>query len=622
MFILTCARTTYLSGYKYQEEFEKDYIPIFTFKVGDILIKKLICLEHGENTVCILYKIENKGKKALLTLTPVVNFKDFHTMTTNHNFEVKQEIKERKVRLEIDGNARSPVYIYVSEGEYVQHINDKFGNMFYKEEESRGFYPEEDHAVPGSYEIDVPENAESEISFICSLEENIEETDVRKVINREKERVDELWQNVGIMDTATFRDFVIAADNFVVYRPSFGLHTIIAGYPWFLDWGRDSLISFEGLLLVTKRFDIAKEVLLTIVKDIKFGLIPNGYSGHDNRPLYNSIDSSLLLFEAAQKYLEYTEDYKFIEEQIYEKLIAVYENYRDGIDFDDNNIYLDADYLISAGTENTQNTWMDAKINKVPVTPRNGKAVEINAMWYNSLKILEGLSNKFGKKKIAKEAKELAEKCKESFKQKFYIAKRKSLYDVVGVNPSQEQGFASSLPLAREGTQMSNASESDSKIRPNQLFALSLSFPIIEPSSDMGRQIFDTVTKKLLNKYGLKTLAKGEKGYIDTYEGDAFRRDSSYHQGVTWPWLLGLYYNALQNMIKVEENKSTKKELENKLEKFILDVKSTFTMAFYNDDLVGSISEIYDSKTPYLPKGAPAQAWSVAEVFRIIYGKN
>jgi len=622
MFILTCARTTYLSGYKYQEEFEKDYIPIFTFKVGDILIKKLICLEHGENTVCILYKIENKGKKALLTLTPVVNFKDFHTMTTNHNFEVKQEIKERKVRLEIDGNARSPVYIYVSEGEYVQHINDKFGNMFYKEEESRGFYPEEDHAVPGSYEIDVPENAESEISFICSLEENIEETDVRKVINREKERVDELWQNVGIMDTATFRDFVIAADNFVVYRPSFGLHTIIAGYPWFLDWGRDSLISFEGLLLVTKRFDIAKEVLLTIVKDIKFGLIPNGYSGHDNRPLYNSIDSSLLLFEAVQKYLEYTEDYKFIEEQIYEKLIAVYENYRDGIDFDDNNIYLDADYLISAGTENTQNTWMDAKINKVPVTPRNGKAVEINAMWYNSLKILEGLSNKFGKKKIAKEAKELAEKCKESFKQKFYIAKRKSLYDVVGVNPSQEQGFASSLPLAREGTQMSNASESDSKIRPNQLFALSLSFPIIEPSSDMGRQIFDTVTKKLLNKYGLKTLAKGEKGYIDTYEGDAFRRDSSYHQGVTWPWLLGLYYNALQNMIKVEENKSTKKELENKLEKFILDVKSTFTMAFYNDDLVGSISEIYDSKTPYLPKGAPAQAWSVAEVFRIIYGKN
>ena len=592
-------------GYKYQEEFEKDYIPIFTYKVEDILIKKLICMEHGKNTVCILYKIENKGKKAKLTITPVVNFRDFHAMSTNHNFEVKQEVKERKVRLEVDGNSRTPIYIYASDGEYSQHINDKFNNMFYIEEENRGFFPEEDHSVPGSYEIEVPENSEREISFVCSLEENIEEIDARKVINREIERINEILYDTKLADIKQditnmtkeelkrlnlLRDFIIAADNFVVYRPNFGLHTIIAGYPWFLDWGRDSLISIEGLLLLTKRFDIAKEVLLTIVRDIKFGLVPNGYSEYNNEPIYNSVDSSLLLFEAVYQYLEYTEDYKFIEEEIYEKLEAVCENYRDGIDFNDNNIYLDKDYLISAGTPNTQNTWMDAEAGGFPVTPRNGKAVEINAMWYNSLKILEELSIKFGKKKTAKEAKELAEKCKISFEQKFYTAKRKSLYDVLG----------------------------DNKIRPNQLFALGLSFPVLEPNSDMAHQIFDTVTKKLLNKYGLKTLAKGEKGYIDTYEGDAFRRDSSYHQGITWPWLLGEYYNALRNMIKAEKNRTAKKELEKKLEAFDQSVKDTFAKAIYEDDMLGSISEIYDSKNPQLPKGAPVQAWSVAEVFRII----
>ncbi|MDO5555337.1 MAG: amylo-alpha-1,6-glucosidase [Clostridia bacterium] len=592
-------------GFKYQTEFQKEYIPMFTYKIKDITIKKLICMEYGKNTVCILYKINNPGKSFKFTLSPVMNFRDFHTMTTNHEFNLKQTVKGKKVKVEIDNNSNNPVYMNVSDGKYIEHYNDTFKNMYYMEEEKRGFFPEENLVVPGRYEISIPAESQKELSFICSLEENIEEINVKKVINKEIIRINELMYKTGLLQENQdiellskkeiekrnlLRDFCIALDNFVVYRPSFALHTVIAGYPWFLDWGRDSLIAFEGLLLATKRFEIAKEVLLTIIRDTKFGLVPNGYSGYDNRPLYNSVDSSLLLFEAVYKYLKYTGDYKFVQKNIYEKLVIIIDNYTKGIDLDDNNIFLDTDGLISAGTENTQNTWMDAKYGAYCFTPRNGKAVEVNSMWYNSLKILEELSNKFGKRKEAKKYKQLAEQCKESFEKEFYNEKKKSLYDVIG----------------------------DSKTRPNQLFATSLTYPVLEPNGQIAEEMFETVTKKLLNKYGLKTLAKGEHGYIDIYEGDGFKRDSSYHQGITWPWLLGLYYDTINNKIKTEKDKIKKKELEIKKQEFIESVRKTFVKEMYERGAIGTIAEIYDSKTPNLPKGAIAQAWSVAQIFKII----
>ena len=592
-------------GFKYQEEFEKDYIPIFTYKIKDITIKKLICMEYGKNTICILYKIDNPGNTAKFTLSPVMNFRDFHTMTTNHEFSIKQNIKGKKVKVEIDNNSSNPIYMHISDGTYIEHYNDTFNNMYYIEEENRGFFPEENLCVPGRYEINIPAESQKEIAFICSLEENIEEINVKKVINKEIIRINELMYKTGLLEEKQdieklskeeiekrnlLRNFVIATDNFIVYRPSFALHTIIAGYPWFLDWGRDSLIAFEGLLLVTKRFDIARDVLLTLTRDIKFGLVPNGYSGYDNRPLYNSVDSSLLLFEAVYKYLQYTGDYKFIENNIYEKLVLIIDNYIKGIDLDDNNIFFDIDGLISSGTENTQNTWMDAKYGNHAFTPRNGKAVEVNAMWYNSLKILDELSNKFGKRKQAGKYKELAKNTKESFEKQFYNKKKKCLYDVIG----------------------------DAKIRPNQLFATSLSYPVLEPNGKIAEEMFETVTKKLLNKYGLKTLAKGEKDYIDVYEGDGFKRDSSYHQGITWPWLLGLYYNTINNKIKYQKDRTKRKELEQRRKEFVENVRKTFVKDMFERGAIGSISEIYDSKAPYLPKGTMAQGWSVAEVFRII----
>ena len=236
---------------------------------------------------------------------------------------------------------------------------------------------------------------------------------------------------------------------------------------------------------------------------------------------------------------------------------------------------------------------MDAKYDGVAITPRSGKVVEVNSLWFNANMIMSELSKKFGDNTNSKKYKNIADNCKKSFNEKFYNLKRKCLYDVIG----------------------------DSKIRPNQLFALSLTYPVIEPNSEEAKNIINVVEKKLLNAYGLKTLAKGEENYVEIYEGDGKKRDYSYHQGITWPWLLGLYYNALKNMLKEAKKKDDKKAIEEKIDKFIEKTTKTFKKELEQRGCIGSIAEIYDSKTPYLPKGTIAQGWSVSEVFRIILKK-
>lgn len=590
---------SYISqGYKYQESFEKEYMPIFTYKVEDIEITKTICMEHFKNTVGVYYQIKNGKHHTKLTLAPIMNFRDVHGMNNNHFYDLEQYVEGKKVELKIDSGC--PIYMNINEGNYIQHQNDIFGGMFYIEEEKRGFEAIENHVVPGRYEIDIEPKEEKQISFICSLEENIEKVDARALIIKEKARLSKMINVSGLIDDKTevqrkelIKTLLVASDNFIIKRPQFDTYSMIAGYPWFLDWMRDTLISFEGIFLVPKKYEIAKKVLRACVKDIKCGLVPNTYSEADNRPLYNSVDASLLLFEQVKKYLEYTNDYNFVMKEIYEKLENIIENYTKGIDLDDNNIYMDTDGLIVSGTENTQNTWMDAKYAGIAVTPRNGKPVEINAMWYNALKIMQELSTKNQEKDKAKKYEKMAKKCKNSFESKFYNKKRKCLFDVLG----------------------------DSKIRPNQLFALSLTYPVLDLDSVETKEMFETVTKKLLNNYGLKTLAKGEENYVEVYEGDGARRDFSYHQGITWTWLLGLYYNALKKLVAASKTKEEKTKYETQLKNFVENVTKTFSKEIFERGCIGSISELYDSKKPNLPKGAVAQAWSVAEVLRIILKK-
>ena len=587
-------------GYKYLESFEKDYLPVYTFKVNDMKIVKTVSMLYGKNTVVVQYKIKNGKKESKLKLAPIVNFRDFHHMNTNHTYSLNQSCDGNKIKLEIDGN--SPVYLHVNDSEYIEHENDTFWNMFYLKEEERGFYPEENLLVPGRFEISIKPREAKEITFVASLDSDIEQIDSNEVIENEIKRLQNIIENTGLQKIKSkptkqekeynefIKDLIISSDSFVINRPDFGTHSVIAGYPWFLDWGRDTLISFEGMFLITKRFDLAKEILLTFTKDIKCGLVPNGYSEADNSPLYNSADASLLLFEQVNKYLQYTKDYEFIKENIYEHLKDIVENYSQGIDLENNNIYIAEDMLLSSGTETTQNTWMDAKIGNYAVTPRNGKVVELNALWYNGLRTLENLANKFDEKDVENRCRKAANKHQKVFEEQFFNKKRKSLDDVIG----------------------------DSKIRPNQLFSISCTYPVIKPSSEIGKTIFKTVTSKLLTKYGLRTLAKGEEGYIAYYEGDPVKRDMSYHQGIVWVWLIGLYNDAFKNIINDEKDRLEKEKFKIEYEKFIKSVYSTFKTEINGEEGIGSISEVYSSQTPFNPGGTFAQAWSVSEIIKIV----
>ena len=316
-------------GYKNQGSFSKEIIPEFVYKVNNVKIVKKICMVYGKNTVVVNYSVKNDNNQNIkMTIAPIMNCRDFHHMTSNHNFEVKQEITD-KIKIEIDNNI--PIYMKCTEGEYIEHCNDTFKNMYYLKEEERGFFPEEDLCVPGRFEIEILAKKKKDITIVVSLED-IQDIDAKIVFANEIERMESIIKQTKLVSSKKqvtkaekeksefLRDLIITTDSFVIFRPEFDLHSILAGFPWFLDWGRDTCISFEGLLLITKRYDIAREVLKTLTHDIKCGLVPNGYSETDGKPLYNSADSSLLLFEQVNKFMKYTRDYEFVKENLYEKL--------------------------------------------------------------------------------------------------------------------------------------------------------------------------------------------------------------------------------------------------------------------------------------------------------------
>jgi predicted glycogen debranching enzyme len=590
------------NGYKHLESFEKEYFPIFSYQVEDVKIEKKISMVYGKNTTVISYLINNGRKESIFTLAPIVNFRDFHSMTTNKEFKLSQKIDGTKIKIIVDENKNYPIYMNISEGTYSENINDTFKNMYYLKEEERGFSAEENLTVSGKYEIKIAPKEVKKIDFIVSLNEKDLNLNVDKVFEDEINRLNLIIENSGIIKekkkytrpekekNQVLKDLIITSDSFIIERKKWGTKSVIAGYPWFLDWGRDTFIAFEGLLLCTKRFQDAKDVIRTFIKDINSGLVPNGYGEADGKPLYNSVDASLLLFEVVNKYLAYTKDYDFVKEEVYDKLKDIVQNYTEGTNLDNNNIYIDEDGLLNSGTPTTQNTWMDAKIGDYVVTPRNGKVVEINALWYNSLKTLEDLAKKFADKEVADNCKKMAKNHKKQFVKKFYNPKKKCLYDVLG----------------------------DDKIRPNQLFAISTTYPVLDVSSTEAKNVFETCTNKLLLTHGLKTLARGEFGYVANYEGDCHRRDMSYHQGPSWPWLLGLYLNSFENILKAKKNEQEKDKLQKQYDKFVDDIYVTFKKEIYAEEGICTISEIYNSKLPYTAGGTFSQAWSVSEVLRII----
>ncbi|MGB9826724.1 MAG: amylo-alpha-1,6-glucosidase, partial [Desulfofundulus sp.] len=358
---------------------------------------------------------------AVLRLTPLVNCRDFHWTTRRGQLTFSRE--EIPFGVAVKVMPRVPTLRLVcSEGEFTGR-EDWFHDMFYVEEQRRGLEAREDHFIPGYFTVSLKPEETKTITFIATLEE-VFTLDGKALLELETRRLEDLVNRAGYR-SALARQLVQAADSFIVYRRSTGAKSIIAGYHWFNDWGRDTMIALPGLTLVTRRYDDAREILLTYARYCKDGLLPNMFTDEGREPLYNTADASLWYFWAVWKYLQYTQDHAFIRREIYPVLKEIARHYVKGTRF---NIKVQEDGLLAAGSPELQLTWMDAKVDHWVVTPRHGKAVEINALWYNALCVLRELASRYGD---AFQYHDLLEKHAENFLREFWYEEGGYLYDVV-----------------------------------------------------------------------------------------------------------------------------------------------------------------------------------------------
>lgn len=575
-----------MNGFHHLQRVEFDPLPCFTYSVEDVILEKRVCMVYGENTTVIVYRIINGPRSLELRLAPLVNFRDYH-----HNSQRWHMVFDH---CPCDGgvsvrpyNLDLKIRILCSDGRFVSQKDNWFLGMEYPVESERGLQPFEDHYIPGYFEIKAEPWADKYVTVIATVEDHIgcinpgsikgtgsiRDTNGLLAIEREKERLMKLKETAGTDDEFASK-LVLAADNFIVHRKSTGAKTIIAGYPWFTDWGRDAMIAFTGLTLCTRRFEEARQILSTFSEHVKYGLVPNVFPDEGQEPAYNTVDAALWFFEAVNKYIRYTGDLEFVKKHIFPVLKEIAGAYMKGTLF---GIRMDQDGLITAGDEKTQLTWMDAKVGDYVVTPRHGKAVEINALWYNAMEIMSELCLKFGEDPSL--YRETADKVKASFENAFWNDGEKCLYDVV------------------------NGDFRDSRIRPNQVLAVSLTHSVL--TGEKAKSVVERVWRELYTAYGLRTLSPGSREYAGVYVGDQYKRDTAYHQGTAWAWLMGQFITAF---FKVYGYSGQSRE---RAMKFIEPFKDHL-----KDACVGSISEIFDGDEPHTPRGCFAQAWSVGEVLR------
>lgn len=557
-------------GYKYLEEFKIDPFPIFTYRVGDIVIEKVVFMVHGENTTVITYKILNAPGYLELLVRPLIAARDYHWVSIeNTNFNKSVESLEGYIKMK--PYSECPIIYLAHNADRFERAGYWYKTFEYQREKERGLEYHEDLYSPGEFGFLVKEGDKAHL--VCSTEgrrmRSVEVLESSEVLRRS-----EIVGTVKSKDPLAVR-LATAADSFLIKRLD-GLTTIIAGYHWFWDWGRDALISLPGLTLALGRSEDAKRILSTFAKYCDEGMIPNRFPEEGKDPEYNTVDASLWFFWAVYKFLEYTGDYDYVEENILDCLEEIIQYYINGTRY---GIKMDRDGLISTGDSGIQLTWMDAKVGEWVVTARYGKAVEVNALWYNALKIMESICERL-KLRYKNECARLAHLAKRSFDLTFWYEAGGYLYDCVS-----EEG-------------------ADKSIRPNQIFAISLPFRII--SRDKEKRILEVVGRELLTPYGLRTLSPRDRDYRGVYSGDQRSRDAAYHQGTVWPWLLGPFMTAYLNVYG--RTKKTKEEAK----RFLAPLKGHLKEAG-----LGTISEIFDADPPYNPKGAISQAWSVAEILRV-----
>ncbi len=560
------------NGFNYLLEYSQNPLPFWVYQPDDFTMKKKVFMVYNSNTTCILYDIESrKEKEALLRIFPLINSRDFHYTARSGYLSFSQKAYPAGVEIE---SSNGFTFYLSSNLEY--HSDPRWHyNLEYDAEKKRGLNSQEDNLNPGYFESKIKPGISR--FFIVASTDEISSLNLRKVDELYKRAVNR--QNLLVLNSRLTDSFALkllrATDTFTVKNPSSGENTVIAGYHWYSDWGRDAMISLTGLFLIPYRHEEARSVLMNFARYCRKGLIPNTFPAFGGEPVYNTVDASLWFIHSVSCYFAYTSNFLFLSE-IWDTVEAIIENYRNGTDF---GIGMDSDHLIQQGP---QLTWMDAKIGEWAVTPRAGKACEINALWYNALKIASSLGTLLGKDVSSYDM--LADGVASNFESIFWNPETNCLFDLVYKDESGNE-------------------VKDPAIRPNQIFAVAL--PNTMLSLDKEKAIVDRVEKDLLTPFGLRTLSTDHPLYKGQYHGDAFTRDTAYHNGTVWPWLLGAYVRAYRKV-----HNYSKESLEN-MRALLQGFDTHLEIAG-----IGSISEVFDGDYPHSPGGCIAQAWSVAEIFR------
>ena len=590
-------QTAYSEGNHYLTDFCYDGAVHFSYNCGCITCKKSITMVQNENTVAIAYEIENNGEDALFTITPLMNFREHSENVTREDLQFTITRTAKGFQLVPDRNREVLIDLRVSEGEFIQRDEFYDENMQLQTEVDNEVDGLDSHFTPFDITINIPAKSKKRVSLVCKggLKDALSPFDVQE--ETAFSYVDEQLAYVAsLIKTADFDDkwagdLAVAANQFLVHRDSTGLKTILAGLPWFTDWGRDTMIAFSGLTLSTKQFQDAKDILKTFAMYVHHGMVPNMFPDDGQKPLYNTADASLWYFYAVDQYLRYTgqkEDYRFVEQEIYPCMKEIIEAYRHGTDF---SIGMDEDGLIHAGSNLDQVTWMDVRVGDFVPTPRHGKPVEINALWYNALCVMSKLSERFEGK--GKDYSDLAAVVKDSFNEKFWNSETGCLFDVIDILDD----------VANTPYRLGNGAK-DPAIRPNQIYAVSLPYTMLPVEKALS--LVNTVEHKLYGECGLRSLSADHRFYHKIYLGSLAKRDEAYHQGTVWGFLMGGFITAYMK-VHGHNRENAKKAL------LLL---APVQKHMEEENCIGSICEIFDGDAPHYGRGCYAQAWSVGEVLR------
>lgn len=586
-----------LEGFRYLESFVFDNYPVWVYKAAGVIVTKNIVMVQGENTVAVNYEIEKgNAKEVFLSVKPMLRVTAKNTAfeaTDEKQFTFEKAMcGKRKEGAECNAVTRYKVeklsaegadtIYFATNGIVTETKPEVFGPLYFSQDERDG--RDETGLVLLNHEVTLAaEQEKSALTCVFGTKPvDCSETYFAEALQNHKTYVNRLMDN-SKATSELGRQLSVSADAYVSERESTGGKTILAGFPFFEDWGRDTMIALPGITMVTGRFEECKSILRTFAKYVHKGLLPNLFPEGDCNPMYNSVDAPLLFINTAYEYIKFSGDEAFTEE-IFPVLEPIVENYKKGTDF---HIKMDEDCLISAGADLEQLTWMDVRVGDHLPTPRHGKPVEINAYWYSGLKVMEEFATKLGKEVQAKEYADLAEKVKESFLKKFWNEEANCLKDVLSGNGEENQ------------------------IRCNQIWVLTQPFTMLPAEKE--KQVIEKVREELYTTIGLRTLSPKDPAFHEIYIGPMQQRDRAYHQGTTWAFPLGAYYRAVLKFVREQEF----------LEKAEWKQHVTDGMKALEDWLtegcVAQIAEIYDGKTPTISRGCYAQAWSVGELLRAVY---